>query len=207
MIEVDELLEAGIITNPPDRCYRCKRYLYGRLVELAAERGIKRIIEGTNADDLKMYRPGIHAVRELGIISPLAGADMRKEEVRRLAAEYGILSAEKPAAPCLATRFPYGTRLRHEDMRRVELAEEYLRGLGWYNVRVRVHGETARIEVDESDIEKALSCRKEIVKYLKELGYGYIALDLEGFRSGSMDIHISDAGSLQEMENRGKTHI
>lgn len=190
VMEADELKEAGIAANPADRCYRCKRYLYGKMVELAAERGIRYIMEGTNEDDLHVYRPGILAVRELGIISPLAAVHMHKDEVRNLASEYGITLAKKPASPCLATRFPYGTRLRYEDMRRVERAEEFLRGEGFYNVRVRVHGDIARIEVDEKDMGKILSLRQGLLAYFRDLGYAYITLDLEGFRSGSMDINV-----------------
>ena len=187
VIEVNELDEAGIEGNPTDRCYRCKKYLYQRLCKLAGEKGIFCILEGTNEDDLHVYRPGIRAVRELGIKSPLAETHLTKDEVRRLAAERGIPTADRPSTPCLATRFPYGTKLSSEAMKRVEQAEDYIRSLGFYNVRLRVHGEIARLEIDTADMEKLLLCRKELAEYLKNLGYRYVTLDMEGFRSGSMD--------------------
>lgn len=187
ILKIDELYEAGIENNPKDRCYRCKKYLFQSLVQEAQRLGACYILEGTNADDLRTYRPGLRAVRELGIQSPLADTGFTKEEVRRLAGEYGISTAEKPSTPCLATRFPYGEKLTYEEMRKVEQGEAYLRKLGFYNVRLRVHKDIARIEVDSGDLETAVRCRKEITSYLKKLGYCYATLDLEGFRSGSMD--------------------
>lgn len=187
VLEVDELGAAGIEDNPRDRCYRCKRYLFERLREKAEELGVRNILEGTNEDDMHMYRPGIQAVRELGILSPLAYAGLTKEEIRKLAREEGISVAGKPSTPCLATRFPYGSRLSYEEMGRVEEAEKWLRGLGLYNVRLRAHGEVARIETDKEDLGRILEKREEAVSRLKALGYKYVALDLEGFRSGSMD--------------------
>lgn len=186
-LELDELSGAGIEDNPLDRCYRCKKYLFERLIQKAETFGVSTILEGTNEDDLHVYRPGIRAVRELGIHSPLAEAGLSKAEVRELAREYGISAAGKPSTPCLATRFPYGTRLTYEEMRRVEKGEAYLRGLGLYNVRLRVHGEIARIETDASDFAALLEKREEAAVFIKELGYRYVTLDLEGFRSGSMD--------------------
>lgn len=190
-LKLDELGAAGIEDNPVDRCYRCKKYLFQRLKDKAEELGIYTVLEGTNEDDLHVYRPGIQAVRELGIISPLAETGFTKEEVRRLAAEYGISVSGKPSAPCLATRFPYGSRLSYEAMRRVETGEAYLKNLGFYNVRLRVHENIARIEVDSGDFGSVLEHKEEITALLKKLGYSYVTLDLEGFRSGSMDIGIS----------------
>lgn len=190
VIAVDELAEAGITYNPVDRCYRCKKYLYTRICEKAKELHAPHILEGTNADDLQMYRPGVQAVRELGIHSPLMAAGLTKEDVRRLSAAYGLSVSERPAMPCLATRFPYGVRLTYEDMKRVEEGESYLRSLGFYNLRLRAHGNLARVEVDEESMECLLKYKREIISFLKELKYDYITLDLEGFRSGSMDIHM-----------------
>lgn len=187
IIEVDELSEAGIQDNPEDRCYRCKRFLFAKLCGLAGEMGIRRILEGTNEDDLHAYRPGLSALKEMGIISPLADAGLTKEQVRRLAAQYGLAAADKPASPCMATRFPYKTRLSREDMDRAALGEAYLRQLGFYNVRLRVHGEIARLEVDAETFSEVLARREAIMTRMKELGYRYVTLDLEGFRSGSMD--------------------
>lgn len=190
MLVINELEYAGIEQNPIDRCYRCKAYLFRELKQEAENCCVSVIAEGTNADDLKVYRPGIRAVQELGIKSPLAAAGFTKSEVRRFAKQYGLSVSDKPSVPCLATRFPYGTKLTFEDMRTVERAEAWLKTFGFYNVRIRIHGRLARIEVDESDMEQLLKHRKEIAEYMKELGYDYVTFDLEGFRSGSMDINL-----------------
>lgn len=187
VVSLSELDHAGIKQNPVDRCYRCKRYLFEAMQQKAAEYGVSTLIEGTNVDDLKVYRPGLKAIEELGVISPLKEAGFTKEDVRHLAAEYGIAVANRPAAPCLATRFPYGTTLIPEELEKVEKGEAWLRELGFYNVRLRVHGECARIEVDEQDFDLIFQHRKEILKHIKEIGYAYVSLDLQGFRSGSMD--------------------
>lgn len=190
VLTIHELQEAGIQTNPKDRCYLCKKYLFGQIRQFAAQKGITQILEGTNEEDLHKYRPGIRAIRELGIFSPLAAVGMTKEEVRTLANEYGISVANRPSAPCLATRFPYGTTLCLEALARVERAEQYLHELGFWNVRVRVYGEIVRIEVENDQLMEAVAKRENINSYLKTLGYHYITLDLEGFRSGSMDEQI-----------------
>lgn len=189
-LPVDELQNAGILNNPVDRCYLCKKYLFTQILQKADELGVKTVIEGTNEDDLHVYRPGLRAVRELGILSPLAQAGMTKQEVRRCAAEWKVSVSNKPSSPCLATRFPYGTLLTREKMRQVEYGEEYLKGLGLYNVRLRVHGDVARIEADAEDMPVLLKQREAVTAFLKGLGYCYVTLDLEGFRSGSMDVHI-----------------
>lgn len=137
-----------------------------------------------------MYRPGIRALGELGILSPLAQAGLTKAEVRRLAGEYGLSAANRPAAPCLATRFPYGARLSYETMEKINQAEEYIRGLGFYNVRIRLHGDIARIEVDSRDMDRLFAERQKLTEYMKDMGFVYVTLDLEGFRSGSMDVGI-----------------
>ncbi len=190
-IFIDELKEAGITENPIDRCYRCKKYLFRKIKERAAQMGIPVILEGTNEDDLHVYRPGIKALKELRIASPLAETHMTKAEVRQMAAEYGLSVAAKPAAPCLATRFPYGTSLTYEKIQQVEKGEIYLKSLGLGNVRLRVHETVARIEADEGDFSKIMAQKDQIAAFLKEVGYTYIALDLEGFRSGSMDIDMT----------------
>lgn len=192
IVTIDELREAGIENNPVDRCYRCKKSIFNKIIQLANDEGIYTVAEGTNYDDLGMYRPGIRAIRELGIKSPLAEAGFTKEEVRKFAAEYGISVSERPSTPCMATRFPYGVKLDYESIRKVEDGEIWLRENGFYNVRIRVHGNIARIEVDKKDMNLVIDKKDEITEYLKKLGYDYITLDLEGFRSGSMDIHIKD---------------
>lgn len=191
VMQVDELQKAGIINNPTDRCYLCKKYLFEQVRRRADELQVATIMEGTNEDDLHVYRPGIKAIQELGIISPLAKVGMTKVEVRQLALEYGMSVSVRPSTPCLATRFPYGTALSYEKMRTVEKAEAFIKTFGIYNVRLRVHNEIARIEVDEQDISKVLLHKQDIVTYLKNLGYIYVTIDLEGFRSGSMDYDLN----------------
>ncbi len=190
VIEVDELQKAGIINNPIDRCYLCKKYLFQQVKKTAEELKVAIVMEGTNEDDLHVYRPGIRAIGELGIISPLAKAGITKAQVRQLALEYGVSVSKRPSAPCLATRFPYGTNLSYEKMRMVEQGEAFIKALGVYNVRLRVHEDMVRIEVDEQDMSKILEHRIDVISYLKKLGYVYINIDLEGFRSGSMDYYI-----------------
>lgn len=192
VLKLQELEKADIVNNPVDRCYRCKKLLFKEIKRKAEELGAKILIEGTNLDDTKVYRPGLKAIEELGIKSPLKDAGFTKKEIRKLAMAYDISVADRPSTPCLATRFPYGAVLSLEKMKKVEQGEAFLRELGLYNVRLRVHGETARIEVDEKDMPKLLESRKEVVEFLKGLGYWYITLDMEGFRSGSMDIGIDN---------------
>ena len=199
VIAVDELSEADVLMNPKDRCYRCKKCLFEKVLKKAKELSASTIIEGTNEDDLHVYRPGIQAVKELGILSPLAEAGMTKADVRELAKEYHVSSSNKPSTPCLATRFPYGTELSYEKMRQVEAAENYLKQFGFYNVRVRVHQEKAsemvdageqliaRIEVDCEQLGLVMENRGKIKGYFKRLGFRYVTLDIEGFRSGSFD--------------------
>ena len=173
VIHVDELEGAGIENKPVDR-------------------SISTILEGTNADDLKQYRPGIKAIKELGLHSPLLEANMTKKEIRELAATYGLKAANKPSSPCLATRFPYHTLLNYEEMRKVEKIEDYLHACGFYNVRARIHNDIVRLEIDQDAFMKCMDKRQEIVLFIKELGYDYVTLDLEGFRSGSQDIKLEE---------------
>ena len=192
IISVDELKEAGIENNPVERCYLCKKYLFQKMKDRAESLGVKIILDGTNEDDLHMFRPGLKALKELEIKSPLAESDFSKTDVRKLAEEYGLSVSKKPSTPCLATRFPYGSRLSYEEMKKVEKGEDFLKNLGLYNVRLRVHNDIARIEVDKEDIVKIVVYKEAIISYLKELGYRYITLDLEGFRSGSMDYFLEN---------------
>jgi len=198
VIEFDGLAEAGIENNPVNRCYLCKKGIFRKIKELAEELKADIILEGTNADDLHEYRPGIKALKELNIISPLAECGLTKAEIRKLAQGLGIFAANRPSSPCLATRLPYGTAIDYELLKRIDEGENYLRKAGFYNVRLRVHeagGEEgtekkrwlARIEVDEKDLSKLLSIRREAAERIKQLGFLYVTIDLEGFRSGSMD--------------------
>lgn len=192
ILQVDELEMEEICYNPENRCYLCKKNLFGHLKKFADEKGIPCLMDGTNEDDLHVYRPGLRALAEFGVESPLARCGVTKEEVRALAAEYGISAAGRPSTPCMATRLPYGSLLSYELLDRIAVGEEWMRGLlgERTNIRLRVHGEIARIETDESGMELLLRERKNVVRKLQELGFPYITLDLEGFRSGSMDRDI-----------------
>nr|WP_321451434.1 ATP-dependent sacrificial sulfur transferase LarE [uncultured Carboxylicivirga sp.] len=190
IVEVDELQSAGIGNNPENRCYLCKKFIFTQLINLSKELKVNHILEGTNADDLNEYRPGIQALKELNIISPLVKAGLTKQDIRMLAKEYSIAVANRPSAPCMATRFPYNTALSYEKMECLEKGENYIRDLGFYNVRIRLHNDIARIEVDDQDMEKMMINRKAIIKELKSLGFEYITIDMEGFRSGSMDYKL-----------------
>lgn len=187
ILQIDEMKDAGISENPVNRCYLCKKHLFTKLCEEGEAHGIHQIFDGTNEDDLHVYRPGRKALKELGIISPLAQIGITKQEVRSLAEKYGISVSKRPSMPCLATRFPYGTHLDKKEMDKVEQGEVFLRELSCYNVRVRAHGDIARIEVDVDDFPKIMEQRSIILEKLKNLGYTYVTLDLSGFQSGSMD--------------------
>lgn len=188
---IDVLKDKALINNPADRCYRCKKSLFLHLGALARERRLEHIFDGTNADDLNVYRPGLKALKELGICSPLAQAAMTKADVRRAAEYFGISVAKRPSAPCMATRFPYGAKLDLNVMRNLEKAEQLIKSLGIETVRIRCYDTLARIEVPPQDFQKVMDNRSEIISGLKNLGLCYITLDIEGFRSGSMDAGLN----------------
>lgn len=190
VITVDELEQEEIRTNPPDRCYLCKRHLFRSLKTFADSKNITVILDGTNEDDMHVYRPGIRALKELGIESPLALLHITKAQVKALAEVYGISVASRPSTPCMATRIPYGQQIDYEVLGRIAKGEAYLRQQIAGNIRLRLHGDVVRLEVDPARFVQVLEKRREIVDYLKELGFDYLTLDLEGFRSGSMDIHV-----------------
>lgn len=190
VISIDELEEAHIEKNPADRCYRCKKSIFLKICKLAKEKGVRHILDGTNGDDLKEYRPGIRALKELGIESPLSEYEITKKEIREFAKELNISAAERPASPCLATRLPYGSLITYQQLDKIEEGETCIRTLGFYNVRLRVHGNIARIEVDRADIPVLIEKKEKIITQLKKLGFTYITVDLEGFRSGSMDVEV-----------------
>ena len=192
VMEVDELEQEEIRMNPVNRCYLCKRHLFMTLKKLAGEKGDRRILDGTNEDDMHVYRPGIRALKELGIISPLAELHITKEAVKGMASEYGISVASRPSTPCMATRLPYNTRIDYDVLDRIAQGEAYLRDVLPGNVRLRLHGGIARLEVDNEAFARLLDRRADVVRQLKGLGFTYVALDLEGFRSGSMDVGITE---------------
>jgi len=188
-IDVSEVMDERFMSNPPDRCYICKKALLTRLTQIAREGGFRHVVEGANADDTGDFRPGMKAVRELKVRSPLMEAGLGKADVRRLSKRLGLKTWNKAATPCLATRFPYNQPISPEAFRTVEKAENYLHRLGFQTVRVRHHGNLARIEVSPSDIRRISSpdLRKRIARRLKQIGYTFVALDLEGYRVGSMN--------------------
>lgn len=189
VIRTREIENDCFSANPVDRCYYCKSELWQRIRVLADERSLKHIADGVNADDIGDHRPGIKASDELGIVHPLVKVGAGKEQVRQLARELGLPNSEKPAQACLSSRFPYGNPITPEGLVRVERAEIFLRGLGLEQLRVRSHGDIARIEVPAAAIGRLVEngVRQQVAAELKRLGFSYATLDLEGFRSGSLN--------------------
>lgn len=186
VLAIDEFSDPAILQNPPDRCYRCKTLLFRRLRELADSSGAAAA-DGTNFDDLFEYRPGLRALQELGIRSPLAEVQLTKAEVRRLAAEFGLRVSQKPSSPCMATRLPYGDRLTPEKLRQAAEGEALLKELRFPVNRVRIHGNLARIEIPKTEFARFLEQSEMITERIKKSGVLYVTLDVQGFRSGSMD--------------------
>lgn len=186
-IQTRELDLKEFAANPPQRCFYCKKELFTRLKELAGERNLAWVCDGANADDLFDFRPGHRAARMLGVKSPLLEAGLGKEDIRNLSREAGLKTWNLPAAACLASRIPYGEEITEEKLKRIAAAEKYLKDLGFELLRVRLHNNMARIEVEEGELEKVVEKRKEIAGYFKALGFTYVSLDLEGYRSGSMN--------------------
>lgn len=186
-----ELENDAFARNAPDRCYHCKLELFGRLKESAQEQGLDWVAHGANVDDLGDYRPGATAAKELGVRAPLQEAGMTKAEIRKLSKELDLPTWDKPSYACLSSRFPYGTRITPDALTMIDEAEKLLRKLGFRQLRVRHHGDIARIEVEAEDLPRLLDCREEIVRRFKELGYLYVTVDIEGYRTGSMNEGIN----------------
>ena len=189
IVDSEELDIPGFTENPPDRCYHCKKELFGKLVAFAKANGLNAVLEGSNIDDDGDYRPGRRAIKELGVVSPLHDAGLTKAEIRTLSKRMGLSTADKPSFACLASRFPYGERITAEGLERVERAEQWLRGagMGLAQLRVRSHGDMARIEVPPADIPGIAARAEEVAAALKSFGFAYVALDLQGYRTGSMN--------------------
>ena len=189
LMESNELEIPGFSKNPPDRCYHCKRKLFEEMTDLAKEEGFSFVVEGSTLDDTKDYRPGRRAVLELGIRSPLMEARLTKEDVRELSRQLGLKTWDKPSFACLASRFPYGEEITSEALKKVDEAEAFLFGLGFKQVRVRHYQSLARIELLPNEMSRLMedAMRHKVVNRLKEIGYRYVTLDLQGFRSGSMN--------------------
>lgn len=195
VIDSNELLIPGFSHNPADRCYHCKKELFELCLAKAAELGLSHVVDGSNTDDLGDYRPGRRATAELGIRSPLLEAGLSKEEVRLLSRELGLPTWDKQPFACLASRFPYGTEITAERLAQIERCEEFLKNAGFHTYRVRFHHETARIEVGEAEIARFLlpEQRRAIVDFFKATGFTYVSLDLEGYRTGSMNRTLPEA--------------
>ncbi|MCD8367102.1 MAG: ATP-dependent sacrificial sulfur transferase LarE [Clostridiales bacterium] len=188
-VDLDVLAIPGFSENPPDRCYLCKRQLFRRIQEVAAEQGMASVSEGSNLDDEGDYRPGMRAIAELGVASPLRAAGLTKADIRALSREAGLPTWAKPSLACLASRFAYGEPITRAGLDRVDRAEQLLTELGFSQARVRVHGTIARIELLPEEFPRMLEpeTRTEVVQTLRGLGFPYVALDLQGYRTGSMN--------------------
>jgi uncharacterized protein len=190
IVHLNELELPGLKANPPERCYLCKKYRFTKLKELARERGYREVADGTNLDDLAEHRPGLKASRELGVYSPLVEGEMTREDVLAAAEFLGLPVAGKPHNSCLATRVPYGEELTIARLKRIDEAEQYLHGLlKTKDLRLREHGSLVRLELDRAGVSRLLdeATSRQAVAKLKELGYRYITLDVEGYRFGSFD--------------------
>lgn len=189
IIESEELAIDGFKQNPKNRCYLCKKELFSKMIQAAEEEGIKFVAEGSNLDDNGDYRPGLKAIAELGIKSPLREAGLTKDDIRALSKEMGLKTWDKPSFACLASRFVYGETITEEKLAMVDKAEQLLLDLGFRQVRVRIHGDIARIEILPSEFAKLMedAVRDKVNSTLKNLGFSYVAMDLEGYRSGSMN--------------------
>ncbi len=192
VIVTDELDDPNYRANPTDRCFYCKTSLYTHLAEIAEAEGFDAIFNGTNLDDLGDHRPGLIAAREHGVKAPLAETGFTKADIRSLAADLGLENAQKPQSACLSSRVPYGTAIDASLLGQIERAESALLALGFSQFRVRHHGDVARLELVASEFEKALARRDVIVERVKACGYRFVALDLAGFRSGSLNEGVVD---------------
>lgn len=189
IIKTEELSNPKFASNPLDRCYWCKEELFSKLAALAKKHNLGYVLDGSNYDDTKDFRPGTRAARDFGVRSPLKEAELGKEEIRNLSKKLGLPTWDKASLACLASRFPYGTNITKENLAIIDKAEEFLRSLGIKQVRVRHHDHIARIEVSREEISSLLQkkLRDRIVNKLKDLGYIYVTIDLEGYRTGSLN--------------------
>lgn len=194
LLTTQELDNEDFVQNPPDRCYYCKRELFGRLREVARNYGLAYVVDGANADDRHDFRPGTRAAREMGVLSPLQEVGLTKEDIRALARRLGLPVWNKPSMACLASRLPYGERISLPKLTMIGQAEAFLAQLGLSQLRVRHHGALARLEVPVEEIPLLLARRQEIIARLKETGYTYVTVDLEGYRTGSMNEVLRSRG-------------
>jgi len=186
-VDYNKLQDEAYAENSPNRCYVCKSVDLGMITEIAQKAGIRHVLMGANAEDLGDYRPGLRAAAELKVISPLAEVGMTKREVRQLSKALGLGNWNHPSSPCLASRIPYGIKVTREKLEQVAAGEAYLKALNFNIVRVRNTGPTARIEVASDEIARLVGLRETIVGYFKQIGFQYVTLDLEGYRTGSLN--------------------
>ena len=200
VMDSEELSIPGFCENPPDRCYLCKRELFGKITAFARANGFDAVLEGSNADDDGDYRPGRRAIREFGVKSPLHDAGLTKSDIRELSHDMGLPTWRKQSFACLASRFPYGERITAEKLGRVDRAEQFLldSGADFSQVRVRSHGDLARIEVSPESFGRVLEIRDEIVSAFKGFGFRFVSLDLAGYRTGSMNATLPVPPSAAE---------
>jgi uncharacterized protein len=189
IVDSEELEIEGFSDNPPNRCYLCKHELFSKMKDFAAKNGFREVVEGSNMDDLGDYRPGLTAIQELGVKSPLRYAELTKEEIRELSKGLGLSTWEKQSFACLSSRFPYGESITPEKLKMVDEAEQLLLDLGFRQVRVRHHGTLARIEISEDQFDRIMEkeVRDKIFARFREIGFTYVSLDLAGYRTGSMN--------------------
>jgi uncharacterized protein len=195
-IDADELKDPNFVANKADRCFHCKSHLCQELLDIAGRKGLKHVVFGTNRDDLDDYRPGNRAMKIFGVRSPLTEAGLTKKDIRALSRKLGLETADVPASPCLASRLAYGLEISEKRLKQIEQAEDFLRTLGLVEFRVRHHDTIARIEVHPKDFDKVTAepnCSR-IVEKLKSLGFKYVTVDLQGFRSGAMNEVLSVRG-------------
>lgn len=199
IIETSELEKEDFWKNPPDRCFHCKSELFARLGCIAESEGYRHVLDGSNLDDLDEWRPGRKAALAHGVRSPLIEAGLRKQDIRDLSLKLNLPTWDKPSSPCLSSRFPYGEPITAEALAKVESAENVLKSFGFREFRVRHHGETARIEIREADMPRFADpeIRTPITRHLRALGYRFVTLDLEGFRSGRLNEAVSGSQSSQ----------
>lgn len=191
-IKINQLRIDGFVKNTPLRCYYCKRELMSRLIKAAQERGFNTVFEGSNADDDNDYRPGMRAVKELGVLSPLKNAELTKSEIRRLSKSIGLSTYSKPSLACLATRIEYDEKITAQKLKMTDEAEQVLCDLGLTQVRVRMNDNSARIEVPFDEMKIVFDNAEYINDTLKKIGYDFVSLDLEGYKTGKMNININN---------------
>ncbi len=187
IIQYDKLQDEDYVENSPNRCYVCKSVDLGMITEIARKANIRHVLMGANADDLGDYRPGLRAAGELGVLSPLAEVGLTKKEIRQLSRAFDLPNWNHPSSPCLASRIPYGTKVTRQKLEQIAAGEGYLRALNFNVVRVRNTGPTVRIEVAPSELSRLIDLREMVISFFKQLGFQYVTLDLEGYRTGSLN--------------------